>query len=248
MVRLTAAERTTPYRRRWFGWLWVVLMPIIPVSAYLLLRLALPGPVAPGDLAPAAYVGIGVTLWFLYKDLFLAAFVAFRRQGPLLAQTPYPIGLAICTEISSVLIDFVIRAVFVVAVLVMIGLPEGSAPFLGGLMVLAAAASFAAAGIVALPLFILFPDLEDVSDILFRYLIFFSFAIFPIDLGGLAGQLLALNPFGAAIEGTRGLLTSGVNEGTHWGGRLWALSALVLVWGAGLVLQRFGPAIKEAAR
>ncbi|MBB4658950.1 ABC transporter permease [Parvularcula dongshanensis] len=198
----------SPYRRTAFSAFWAVVRPILPISAFIFLRMILPS----GDegVHPVVYVGIGTILWFYLSELLMSPVQTFRRKRSLLGTTQFtPIGI-IATGAGGVLLDFALRATFALPFVLSYGSIELENVPAGLALIVTSGIVSLGIGIILLPAFLVFPDLYEAATVILRYAIFFSLAVFP--LGPETSDLLMnTNPFALIIAETRAcLLGNGV--------------------------------------
>ena len=228
--RLALIEFVAPYQRTWLKLLWIIVVPILSVSAYIFLRLFITRG-SEDNIPPVVYVGIGVPLWFLFKDLFMAPINAVRSRSGLLASTQFPLLVSIFTTVFITLLEFAIRLVFVIPFILwstQIALPDAAA---GLVLISFYGFAFLGLGLLLLPLWSVFPDLYQVTEVLFRYLIFFSLTIFPLSPPPRFDWVISWNPFAFTIDASRQLL---LGQGMHPEMFLTGAAAAVILLYAGL--------------
>lgn len=237
---------TEPYRKTVLGAFWALLLPIIPIAAYVMLRLAIQT-AAPDEngIHPVIYVSVGVTLWFLFRDMFMAPIVSVQKQAVLLAQTNFPVIAAIAVGTGRAIIDMLMRAVFCLPFLIIYAetgiLQSGEAL----LLLSAGAILMLSIGVWLIPLWIVLPDIMQVLDVIFRFLIFFSLAIFPLSISGPARFIVDANPFAFLIENVRSL-AFGLQTNVDLPIIGWiALASLVSLFSAAYVIGTLEYRIKE---
>lgn len=197
---------TEPYRKTVLGAVWALILPIVPIAAYVLLRLAIQtGAPDQNGIEPVIYVSVGVTLYLLFKDLFMAPVSSVQRQGALISQTHFPVAGAIMVGTGRALLDTLMRVLFCIPFIVLFAqtnldavLPALTLLLCGGILLLCA-------GVLIIPLWIFLPDIIQVLDVIFRFLIFFSLAIFPLALSAPWSLVITANPFAFFIEEVRAL-------------------------------------------
>jgi lipopolysaccharide transport system permease protein len=199
-----------PFTGSIFGRLWNIVLPLVPVGAYLFLRLMLAPGDSGADIHPAVYVAVGVTMWYVLSDLLLTTLASIKRSRTELAETSFPILGAVLASYGTIIFDTMVR---VIALLPVVLLLEG-APSIGALWflpVLLLGICFASAvGLILLSLSFVFPDIEHILSVLMRYLIFVSLVIFPIPTdSGIWNTLLMLNPFAFFVDAMRNALVHG---------------------------------------
>lgn len=195
-----------PYRRTALGSFWALLLPIIPIAVYIMLRLALTNPNWDANgVHPAVYVSVGVSLWFLFRDLLMVPVSYVQRHRTLIIQTKFHSVLAALVGAGQAYLDLLLRLIFCLPVFYLFGDVELANGALALAYVFVASLLFLAVGTWLVPIWIVSPDLLEVVNIVLRFLIFFSLAIFPIVLPGQWNLLISANPFAFFIEGIRDL-------------------------------------------
>ena len=198
-----------PFRSSHFGLFWNLLLPLVPVTAYLFLRLAIAPRNVEDAMNAAVYVAVGVTIWFALTDTMVATMNAVKNNRLILAESSFPIMGVILAGYAKIAFEFILRLILVIAV---IGFLQ-EWPGLGTLMFIPlfiiALAFFAAIGMLLLSISFFFPDIDQIISVGVRYLIFLSLAIFPLPLEGTLGEIVMLNPFAFFIEHIRALMVFG---------------------------------------
>ena len=193
------------------GTIWALILPVIPVSAYLFLRLVL-APDSSDSIHPALYVGLGVTIWFAFAGLILAPINTIDSQATLLARSHYPLSAAITSNLSVLAMDALTRLVFILPFFLVLSKPSAAGILLSLLVLLAGALFSLGLGCFALLLTLAIPDAKNLIDISLRYLIFLSLAIFPLPQWQWAEWVVVLNPLAIFIDGARSLLILGETD------------------------------------
>jgi homopolymeric O-antigen transport system permease protein len=215
-VRLVSVSAIfAAHRKSALGVVWAYILPVIPVSAFVFIRLAIQpeGEVSADTLHPATYAAVGVTIWFWLRDLLLAPTNAVIKHRALVLDTSFPLFGAAVSGLATVTFDTLTRTVF--SLIIAFWLDDihimGVVYFIG-LLLLGGTLSFAL-GILIAPICIIFDDFRYTVEIALRYLIFFSFAIFPLSLSGLGEWLYILNPIAVLVVNTRsGLMASSIPD------------------------------------
>lgn len=199
------------HRGSFLGRVWSFIMPIVPVSAFVFLRLVVK-PAGDADEAlihPAVYVCFGVTLWLLMRDLLMTSISSISKHNNLLSNTGFPLFGAAVTGLGAIAFDTIVRLIFSFCVLLAFGVPDpkGAAVFFG-LVAIAGLMAFSV-GLLITPVCRIYEDLKLLVEIALRYMIFFSFAIFPIAIEGFGEILYGANPFAIFIVNARTVLLTG---------------------------------------
>ncbi|MEM6680241.1 MAG: hypothetical protein AAF675_20450 [Pseudomonadota bacterium] len=211
VATLARVEVSAGARSALLGRFWSFVLPLAPVTAFLLLNLMRVFP-STGEIHPAAYAGIGMTLWLFMQELLLNPSASIVRYRGLVGPMRFPLLAAVVAGLVPVLRDLAIR---LVVVLPIAGALSGLSP-LGCMLLLPALlpvmALMGAGGLVLALLAFLADDFARLTGLLMRYVLFVSFAVFPLPLveaHPLAQVLYYANPFALYIDNLRSLLVLG---------------------------------------
>lgn len=198
------------FRGTALGLFWAVALPLVPVSAYVFLRAVLSGQGNPAAVHPAVYVAIGVTVWFCLTDALLLPTRVINRSRAYLSQNPVRLSSAVLARLGDLLLDLLVRLVFVAAVIVWLhGLPPVAGVLLFSVSLLLGMLAMLGIGVFVFLLQLSYPDTENILVIVLRYLIFVSLAIFPMTFISESFWAYWLNPFAVLIDGSRDILLNG---------------------------------------
>lgn len=242
---LLRKELLAPQRRTTFGLFWTLVLPIIPVTAYLLIRLIISSEPGPDAIHPTVYVTFGVTIWLMLRDMVRVPVESVHKYASTIANTELSVGGAVIVGFGGVLIDTMLRAAICFAVVFAISHVNG----VNIVMTLATLGSatlfFVSIGLLSIPVAAVFPDLRNIYNTFFTYLIFFSLAIFPFSTDEGLGRLIGYNPFAVFIDAIRSnLLLGRMPEGSLVWVFSWASIGLFVV--ALFVLNRSKHRLPEA--
>ncbi len=235
---------TAPLQSTAFGVGWNLVLPLVPISAYVALRVF----IAPGDNAgmhAAVYVALGVTMWMLLADTLTQGMGSMQRYASVVSNSSFPILSVLVAGWGRVMYEFTLRLILCLVVMLIL---VDDLRFTSLLAVPVALCGFllaAALGVIFLVLRTMFPDIEQIVQVILRYLIFLSGAIFP--LGGVPyGEwLYTFNPFAVYVDVTRSLAVTGsasMQDLTS----AWIVTAIAVV-AAAIVLRRCQPVLRSLA-
>lgn len=198
------------FRNTFLGLFWALFLPIVPISAYLFLRLVITNPsTAEGAVHPALYVAIGVTIWFAIVDTIMVPIRSMQSARGLATQDSIPLCVTILSFAGPILLDLAIRLALVAIVFLLLqGVPPWQAILTLPLLALCVAYALGI-GVYLLFLQLIVPDSENIISIMLRYLIFVSLAIFPLGIVASGHWLFYVNPIAIVIENLRSLMTTG---------------------------------------
>ncbi len=199
---------TAPLRGTAFGIGWNIILPLVPISAYVALRAF----IAPGTgdgMHPALYVAIGVTVWLLLTDTLLSAMSCANRHRSILSGSRLPILSVLIASWGRGIFDFTLRLLATVATMFWLTDSLPASALLAIPLALCGFLLAAAFGVLTMMLRAMFPDIEQIVQVLLRYLIFLSGVIFPLAKVPFGEWLYILNPFAVIVENVRNLAVLG---------------------------------------
>ncbi|XSG82638.1 MAG: ABC transporter permease [Methyloligella sp. ZOD6] len=223
------------YRGTKLGVFWNLVLPLLPVSVYVLLTSFRVVPQFEG-LPPALAITFNATLWFLFSDCVRTPISIVKTRNATVMKTSLPLSVSIVAGFAQTIFDTLIRLglVVVVAVLTMKA-PALTLP-LGILLIGLSAILFLALGLLLAILNVIYPDLERVVTIVLRYGIFLSGVIFPLSRLGPLGFLEWINPFAVVIAASRELVFNA--DLLHpWVLAIWLIGGLLVAFLAGRVFH-----------
>jgi lipopolysaccharide transport system permease protein len=196
------------YRGTRLGVFWNIVLPLVPMSIYMILAQFR---VFPGfeNVSSAAYIAYGVTLWFLFEGLIAKPIAVVRSRNAEVMKTALPLSTAVVSSFGGLAFEALVRIVFTAAVILYVwSIPHPLAPA-ALLVILPAALMFTGLGLLLSMLSIVMPDVERVVTIALRYGIFVSGIIFPLSRLGPLEYTTWVNPFYIFIQSARDLFFHG---------------------------------------
>ena len=215
------------FRQKIFGIAWGFVMPLVPLLAFFFLTLLRVFPTHE-TIHPLTYMAVGTTLWLYLHGLVVAPAAAVQKHASVLKSSGFPMICLFAASYGRLAFDMAVRIAAITPFLLVLDNVS-----VRGLMALAALLIPASAFAMALGILLglggaVLKDLENVVDIILRYLVFVSFAIFPISREGLGWWLYTFNPFAIFIDNLRNVLVVG-NLATPWHLGLVSVFAIVLL-------------------
>ncbi|MEQ1709540.1 MAG: ABC transporter permease [Terricaulis sp.] len=208
IATLFASDFTASYRGTTLGIAWNILLPMLPVSVYVLLAKLRVFPAIEG-ISPEVYIGFNITLWFLFTGLINHPIHVVRSRGTGAMKTAIPLSATIAASFARLCFDTLVRVVLVALLMI----ATSTMPTIGTLAFVPAAFAglvfFLGLGLALSILNVVYPDIERVITITLQYGIFVSGVIFPIASMGPLAMLETLNPFNVFIQAARDLVFFG---------------------------------------
>jgi ABC-type polysaccharide/polyol phosphate export permease len=191
-----------------FGIGWNLVLPLVPISAYVALRAF----IAPGDNAgmhAAVYVALGVTMWMLLADTLTQGMSSMQRYASVISNSSFPVLSVLIASWGRLVYEFALRLILCLVVMLLFLDNLSLSAFLAVPVAMCGFLLAAALGVIFLVLRAMYPDIEQIVQVVLRYLIFLSGAIFPLDGVPYGEWLYRFNPFAIYVETTRSLAVTG---------------------------------------
>lgn len=199
-----------PHRKNVFGVLWAYLMPVLPVSAFIFLRAVLQvDPRAEVPIDPVVYVAVGVTIWLMIRDAVMTPNQSLTKYRALISSAGFPPIGAVLVGFGQVMLETVIRAIVCAATMALVGNYAFDGLLFAFFAITAMVSFFFALGLMLVPLTSAFPDILNILEIFWRYMIFFCGVIWPVPVLLGSNALYELNPISIFVVNIRAELVIG---------------------------------------
>lgn len=199
----------TTYQQDTFGLFWSIVMPIIPMTVYMLL--AQIKVLKTVDNMPFVYyIGMGMLVWLLMATSIHTMLKAIKSEKSILTTTNFPIFPILLSRLGEVLNDTFIRFIVVALIVAWYQIDVTFFGLFFALLSLIPAIIFAMGlGMILSILDVVVQDTRRIVLLVLRYGLFLSSVIFPFPEVGIAGMLNDFNFFNTFINATRDLLHHG---------------------------------------
>ena len=167
------------YRGTYMKLLWAVLMPIVPMSVFMLLA-ALRVFEQDGRYPSGVYIAAGITIWMLFAETITITINALRGLSHSLADAQTPLIVPIVSKYSMLFSDTLIRLLALVAWLLIEGVPFNWWMLAFPLLFLPIILFSVGLGLMLATFNIVLPDIDQLTGMILRYAVFFSNAFFPL--------------------------------------------------------------------
>lgn len=184
------------------GQFWNIILPMIPISVYLLLVQLRVFPSYDG-LEPAVYISFNVTLWYLLAGLVQRPMIVVKTRIAETMKTALPLSAAIMSSFAQLVFDTLVRTILVIVLILVFA--QWPKPAFGVLVigVMSSALFCFSLGLILSIFNAVYSDVERVTNIVLQYGIFVSGVIFPISSMGPLAWLEIYNPFAVFISALR---------------------------------------------
>lgn len=219
------------YRGTALGVLWNFILPILPITVYVLLVNLRVFPAREG-MPASVYIGFNVIFWFLFTSLINQPIQVVRSRNAEVMKTAMPLSATIASSFARLSFDTLVRTAFLAALVVITGTTLKISAIALAPVVFAGALLFLGIGFLLSILNAIFPDIDRFVTIVLQYGIFLSGVIFPLSSIGRLSFLEWANPFAVYIHAARAVVFDGAlpNPLAFWA---WtAVGAVLLVTAA----------------
>jgi ABC-type polysaccharide/polyol phosphate export permease len=199
------------------GFLWAILMPIVIVSAGLVVRFAFAHfSGAALKLDDVVLVTVKAAPWAFFVSSIRFASVSLIANANLVTKIYMPREIFPIASVLSQLVDFGVASVVVIVILAIVGVPIHPgllwvAPLVLLLVLLAAALALF---LSAAALF--FRDVKYIVEVILTFAIFFTPVFYEVALFGRWQTLLLLNPVSPLLEGLGAAVTGRPMPALGW--------------------------------
>lgn len=213
------------YRGTLLGVVWNFILPLVPITVYILLVSLKVFPRYDG-LTPAVYISFNVTMWMLLTGMITRPMQVVLSRNQETMKTAMPMSVAITSSFAQLCFDTLVRLAFVAALVIAFGQWPmlNVLPFL--LALLSGLAFCLALGLTLAIFNVIYPDVDRITNIVLQYGLFLSGVIFPVATLGPLSILENLNPFNVFIRTTRDYMFIGTDAHPEM---LWLWTAVAFI-------------------
>ncbi len=227
IILATRKEIEGIYKQDVFGLFWSVLMPILPMTVYMILA-----HIKVFNTSSAMpfvfYIAVGMMVWLLMSTTIKSVMKSIKKEKAILKTTNFPIFIAMLSQLGVVMFETLIRLIATAAIMMWFQIEIGVTNIPYTLFALVSVTIFSfAVGMILSILDILIQDTRRVVEIFLRYGLFVSSVIFPFPTEGLLGFLNKFNFFNTYVNAIRDFLFYGHTE---------ILSTFIYTTAAGVIL------------
>jgi lipopolysaccharide transport system permease protein len=204
------------------GVFWAVILPLMPIGVYWLLGAVRVFP-RHAEISPILYTSIGITIWFLLVGAILRPIAVVEAKNAEIARVHYPLIGVVASGFAELCFDTAVRCLLVVpAYAVLVGVPPPMA-LLAIPALLACVLGCLGIGLILAIVNAVYRDVGKVANVIMRYLIFLSAAVFPLPDYGVLHMIGLANPLHVMIDSLRQLMIFGSMDNP------WPLSGVIIV-------------------
>ncbi len=228
LFMLTWRDIRIKYKQSIMGFLWAIFMPILIVTAGVVVKLAF-SYISGKPLAIADLVTISVKAlpWALFVSSLRFASNSLIANQNLVTRIYFPRIIFPVAAVLSQLFDFAISSVVLVVFLAVVGIDASVqlfwVPLLIGLLIPIAAGL----GILFAAANLFFRDVKYIVEVLLTFAIFFTPVFYEVEMFGKWSPLLLCNPVAPILEGLRSSVVLQQRPDLMWTGYSAAFALLI---------------------
>jgi lipopolysaccharide transport system permease protein len=196
------------YKRSSLAITWTIVMPLIPLTAYLFLAFIRALNVTSGLPYPV-YIISGMTIWLILSEGITSAMGAVNKERSVLTKVKIPLITVIIAGYGKVCANTLIRIPFLVLVFFIFKIFPPPITLLFPLVLLPIIFLGLGFGIIFGMIGAMTQDAENAVAVMMRYGMFLCSVVFAMPTDGLAGTLNRLNIFNHLVVGLRDFLVYG---------------------------------------
>ena len=196
------------YQGTKLGVFWNFILPLLPISVYVMLATFRVFPSFEGIPAALA-IAFSATIWFLFSSCISTPISVVRNRNAEAMKTSLPLSSSVIASFAQTVFELMVRGLAVVAIAAAVLQPPSWTIPLALLVVLAGVTLFFGLGLLLAILNIVYSDIQRVVSVVLMYGIFLSGVIFPLSHINEIAWLEWANPFAAFIKASRELAFTG---------------------------------------
>ncbi len=196
------------YKRSSLAIAWTIVMPLIPLTAYLFLAFIRALNVTSGLPYPV-YIISGMTIWLILSEGITSAMGAVNKERSVLTKVKIPLITVIIAGYGKVCANTLIRIPFLVLVFFIFQIFPPPITLLFPFVLLPIIFLGLGFGIIFGMIGAMTQDAENAVAVMMRYGMFLCSVVFAMPIDGLAGTLNRLNIFNHLVVGLRDFLVYG---------------------------------------
>ena len=228
--RLFVRDMRAQYRNSLLGYFWVFIPPLMAALPFIFLNGQGVIKIAATPIPYGAYAMIGTMIWQVFADAINSPLRAVTGAQSMLNRIKFPPEAILLSGLMQVGFSFFVRLLLLVGVFLLYSIMPPVTAFLFPIGILALVLTGFAAGLLLVPIGLLYGDVQRVLTIVLPFVMLMTPVLYPPPESGLAAKFVALNPLNPLVATTRDWLILGTSP--HSAGFL-AITSIVAI---GLVM------------
>lgn len=202
------ADFIWPYKKSFFGGIWSIILPLVPVTAYLFLGYIRVLKVR-SNVPFALYIISGMTFWLFFREGISAGMNSVSSEEKILDSTNLPIIVVIISKYGRVCANTILRVILLMVVLNYYKFNYHMFHLLVPIYIIPILLFIIGSGIILSFLNTISGDVNNIVGVFLSYGMFFSSVVFPMPTEGIIGQINSVNIFNHFIVNMRNFILYG---------------------------------------
>jgi lipopolysaccharide transport system permease protein len=218
----------TIYKQSLFGLLWAFIVPIVSVSAFIVLNQSGLFNVGSIDVPYPVYALFGLAFWQLFSTGLVASSNSLVQAGSMISKINFSKKALVIAAMGKTLVAFLIQLALAFVSFAFFGVIPNVAILLTPILILPLVLATLGLGFVLSLLNVVIRDIGNILSIGMTFLLFLTPVMYAAPTSGILGQLTLLNPLYYLVSVPRDLALTGATAG--WLGFLVSSALSVVVF------------------
>lgn len=197
------------YRQSIFGFLWVMIPPIVTTVLFVVLNNSKILNIGKTDIPYPIYVMLGALLWQIFTESVQAPMALFESCVPIMIKINMPREAPILAAVGQVLFFSFLQLFVAFAAMLYFGIVWHWTVLLAPVMIFIIIILGSSLGLILVPLGALYKDVKEGITILLRLAFFLTPIVYPPPTSWPYSLVVQFNPVTPVIQATRDILVKG---------------------------------------
>lgn len=208
--RLIIRDISAQYRQTALGYFWAIFPPIITSGVFILLNASKVIQIEGLEVHYTVYVFMGTIFWQVFVDAMNAPLKVVTESRQILARINLPKEALILSGIGRVLFSLGIKMILLLFVFIFFTVSVKWTVIFIPLPLLGLLLLGTMAGVLLLPVGLLYKDIQSALLIATSGLVFVTPVAYPSTTGGILGKIMRINPLTPLLSSARDLVLRGI--------------------------------------
>jgi len=232
------------YRQSIFGFLWILIPPIITTAIFVFLNEKAILNVGKTDIPYPVYVMLGTLLWQIFTESVQAPMTLFDSCVPIMIKINMPREAPVLAAMGQVLFLAVMQLFIAFGAMLYFGVAWHWTVLFVPFMILVLITLGSAIGLILVPIGALYKDIKEGTTVLLRLAFFMTPIVYPPPQSWPYSLIVQMNPVTPILQATRDVLAKGQMADPQ--SFVWFSVAIVIVFFFALIYYRLAiPIILE---
>ncbi|MBF0132132.1 MAG: ABC transporter permease [Magnetococcales bacterium] len=197
------------YRQSVFGFLWVLIPPVVTTAIFVVLNNSAILNLGKTDIPYPVYVMLGTLLWQIFTESVQAPLTLFESCVPIMIKINMPREAPILAAMGQVLFLAVLQLLIAFATMIYFGVVWHWTILLVPFLILVLILMGTAIGLFLVPIGALYKDIKEGMTVLLRLAFFVTPIVYPPPQSWPYSLIVSLNPVTSVLQSIRDVLAKG---------------------------------------